>query len=262
MASASARVCAILELLQSILLNVPAQALFSLQRVNTTWRDCIKESIHLQRKMFLKPAFPPMDPTADEEDPDLNDVYQTLLYPSPMRLNPCLDMTGCATATAQLSKLVSSTQVGASRVTQPPGLHEIEVHIQLRKWSKHEQSSSSTQLQSWRGTLLSQPPITTLKVPCEVKFDPSVDLEFWPEKRVATVSNPAGLTLGDLDHAWRSVDKGQGESFVSFSVVAPPEPEWVLCEVDEDCSDFTTCYLETPDEVGNCQCVRALRAEE
>ena len=75
------------------------------------------------------------------------------------------------------------------------------------------------------------------------------------------------LTLGDHDDAWQTINTeglmpslSQEEAFVRFSVVAPSD--WVLCDADEDCDSFTTCYLETPDEVGNCQCVRVLRAEE
>ncbi|KAF7192076.1 hypothetical protein HII31_06462 [Pseudocercospora fuligena] len=260
MASASAKTFAIAELLEAILINLPARDLFVVQRINQTWHDCIEDSSPLQRKMFLKPISPPIDHLAQHPLAYEHDDCR-LLYSSPIQLNPCLDISGCATATASMCDLVESTPIGAVRVTSRPGEDEIEVGIELRKWSEERKSTSENE--SWRGTLLSQPPITELKVRYYLWSKRSKR----SEEEVMTIRNPKGLTLGDLVNAWQTIRKhgfklslSPEDAFVKFSVVAPPE--WVLCDTDEDYGFFTTCYLETPDEVGNCQCVRALRAEE
>lgn len=54
--SAAAKVFAVPELLESILLNLPLSRLFTLQRVNSTFKGVIGGSIAIRRRMFLEPS--------------------------------------------------------------------------------------------------------------------------------------------------------------------------------------------------------------
>lgn len=53
--SAAAKVLAVPELMENILLNLPLSRLFTLQRVNSTFKGVIAGSIAIRRRMFLEP---------------------------------------------------------------------------------------------------------------------------------------------------------------------------------------------------------------
>ncbi|KXS99934.1 hypothetical protein AC578_922 [Pseudocercospora eumusae] len=156
---------------------------------------------------------------------DAND--HRMLYSSPLRLNPWLDMTGCATMIAPLSELVKDTAVSAVRVTSRPAEYEIKVGIHLRKWSENGTPAFFESEESWRRTLVSETPITKLEIQTGM-----------------TISNEEGLNLGDLDLAWEALGMlAPEEAVVTLSVVAPPT--WVLCDSSDDYESLTTCYVDT-----------------
>ena len=53
---AAAQVCAIPELLENILLNVDPIQLFTLQSINSTFHDLIRDTKALRRRMCLEPS--------------------------------------------------------------------------------------------------------------------------------------------------------------------------------------------------------------
>lgn len=81
MASPSSIVLGTYELLENILLNLPLNHLFVVRQVAISWKDLIKRSESLQKKMLLLPDGRAMTPRDD-------DLYP--IYPTKVQMNPAL----------------------------------------------------------------------------------------------------------------------------------------------------------------------------
>lgn len=90
MASASASVLGTYELLENILLHLSLEDLFVVQRVATSWKDLLRRSKGLQKKMFLIPDSKAKIPG---EDYPWYDYEEWPVYETKVQLNPALQLT-------------------------------------------------------------------------------------------------------------------------------------------------------------------------
>ena len=174
MDTAASRVLATYELLESILLRIPARKVFECQRVSKTWQGVIGRSHALRKKMFL---LSDGDYAVAEQ---CQDMYKDVLYLCPL-LRICCGMRqhlnqgkSCAIISHYTSKTMAEMVYN--------GLYL-------------DRNTIESMSQPTRQMLLTQPPITVAVVHPALSGIPA---------RSCIVQNQHGVTLDDfLDAATR-----------------------------------------------------------
>ena len=165
-----AKVMNVTELRERILLHLPVNNLFVLQRVSKTWQDTVKASITISQKMFLQPVGSVLQKslkgTFDTKRITMNPVYKVYQY-----------------------------QVSAMKVENSPS-HKLNISLTLPVGYGHGYyiwPGSPNDLSidhSWRKMLLTQPPVSEVLIQYwDMRDGGPDDMSF----RCAT-----GVTLGAL----------------------------------------------------------------
>ena len=204
---ASQTVLATTELVEQIILNLSFKQVFVLQGVSTWFRDVIQDSVAIRRKQFLQPStkhetwklqyVDGKDYFASAKDthivkPDLTLVaYErpkeshvpaqrvvadqtqgTIICITPLRLNP----------------LLRSPRKSLRRLAESLRRNE-------RSTIRIEFDMSLSSTESWRNTLITDPPCTSATL--HLQWSLPNEIEYWGSL-TETVSDSDGLTLGKL----------------------------------------------------------------
>lgn len=168
------------ELLESILLHTPIHDLFVLRRVSKSWLSILQRSVALQERMFINltsPAITPIQSVYNNYSGRTRAIYR----PLPLQLNPCGEVLG----------LINQPSGRGHRIPLATfGLSDQHLFLQFEiKGIPVYEKKILYEKASWRGMLLTQPPIT------------AVNFEFIrrdPHGGAVTVFNPKGVTFGNL----------------------------------------------------------------
>ncbi|KAK4613317.1 hypothetical protein CLAFUW4_09145 [Fulvia fulva] len=174
-AASTTKVLEVSELRERILLTLPVQDLFVLQRVCKNWQATMKTSITISQKMFLQPMGPTLQSSSDG-------VFES----HRITMNP-------VSKVYQYERKVLAKNDDASR------FHKISIGLRLpvghgrRRYAWPGLPSGSSVEHSWRNMLLTQPPI----------FKVSIQYQDWREGGTddSSLRCPTGVTIGALsDH--------------------------------------------------------------
>ena len=136
------------------------------RRVAKVWQSAVHTSPTLQRKLFLRPAKPPVRPTELVEDDEDGEaiLYQEIFYDQPLRFNPFLKVRHCG--------------------------FDGQGRAYVRVKNPHRHRPIGTDAAMFDSMLLTQPPITELGISRWTSRPPHANLV-----------RQSGITLGDVaDH--------------------------------------------------------------
>ena len=194
--SACARVLALPELLEAIIINLSIRKILDAQRVSQAWLDNISESTPIQRKLFLKPTGPPVAPNLDGDGPHYGHINTNdlLLHRSTFRKTP--------------TPFVSSQQP-EPRYVRLSGwiLQGTDVATKVGKETCEDflrgdvVVGSDRSVPPWR-MFLTQPPCTVVEVEISVRLKNKSKSPFAVR---CSVRNGEGLRWGDIIKAAESM---------------------------------------------------------
>lgn len=180
MLSASTKVLTTYELLERILVHLPIHSLFLANLVSKSWHSLLHRSIPLQQKLFLNSSCPPVKPIQSDYN-HYSGRTRALYHAQAVQLNPCGEILGLINQPSGRGHRIPLVTFGLSD-------QSLFLQFDIKGFPIYEERILGKEA-SWRGMLLTQPPIT------------AVNFEFIrrdPHGGAVTVFNPRGVTFGDL----------------------------------------------------------------
>lgn len=180
MFSSTHRALTTYELLEQILLYLDIHSLFVLRGVSKTWLSILSRSIPLQERMFIMPSDPPVKPIESTYN-YYSGRTRAIYKPHPVQLNPCGETAGLMNQPAGRGHRIPLVTFGISD-------QNLFLQFEIKGIPIYD-NKILYERASWRGMLITQPPIT------------AVNFEFIrrdPHGGAVTVFNPKGVTFGDL----------------------------------------------------------------
>ncbi|KAK4539692.1 hypothetical protein LTR36_010455 [Oleoguttula mirabilis] len=224
MATTAATVFAVPELLEAVLLELPAQDLLLATRVNTTFRNAIGSSVRIQRALFFTPT-----PVKDSQaEPRINPLIDRILN---LHLDALVAGTDCPFRSCRRSPHVH-IQGNHVQPVKPKAKRNIDNAITTRG-----SSPAVPPPPSWQRMLVTDPP-------CPIDAENTFGARIWEvanmgelvqklDVRAAkTVAQRAfdvkiirAFRSGDMGSIWDGVQEGS-ESEVEVSEDAEDEGSW------------------------------------
>ncbi|KXT13584.1 hypothetical protein AC579_8093 [Pseudocercospora musae] len=180
--SARSKVLSTVELLEQILLGIRWNELFVLQRVSSTWRDVIQESVLVREKMYILAIEAPLQPTTSLHY--YADSMKRITYRSDkLDTNPA-------------TKFYGSSDAGLQNPLALWAVRDLSNFIQFSIGVEGTPEGLPNETASWRQMLLTKPPL------------PAISFDFLPDdeehRNKLTIYNRRGITFGDVyDWTWK-----------------------------------------------------------
>ncbi|KAK5723751.1 hypothetical protein LTR15_005451 [Elasticomyces elasticus] len=219
--SAQQALLATAELLENIILFLPARGIFNLQCVSQHFHSIVKTSVQLQRKLFLRPELAISTEVLAIKDEKL------VLLPNSKHLTPDLeeDKQGeplLARPATMMNGILRISGIVQPRFNAQPNILDLMLGRTSGKCLMLDCDSEKFEITShasWQATYLTDQPCRSARVYAEWNIcTNSCVVVGWIGLKNATTDDPQGFTLGSLVNAiCEKVNRGQNYEYYVLS---------------------------------------------
>lgn len=242
------------ELLEKIMLHLPSIDIVVTQRVAMHWQSVVQRSQDIQERLYLRASSEPINPILEE---DMESPKHATAYKDTFKVNPMAGMR-CLCGRSEVSENGSFAHLGLAHSSssrswgnQSVIRQHVVIAIQACQSFKGDHRDNIPFRQSydaapsWQRMLISQPPITAVRLGSRAIVGPS-NFIYDDEVPICTIWNPKGLTFGDLFNGWWKVHADSGVrdpnwKTSSLGICLPlPLADDVLDQAVRDCGPLVT----------------------